>query len=109
MKNGYLVSTADGDNSVALGMEGLDLSEKSDEDDLEDDLSTMTPYGERLTTPEVGGHAYSRNSSFSSGHSDQHFHVMKRRNAFIQLEVNSVTGDMHELAEAKEKAAAVAA
>lgn len=77
MKSGY--------SDEGFGNAADHASEKSDED-LEED-------GERLVTPDMTGGVAggSRNSSLSSGYEDQqHFHVMRRRNAFIQMDVTSV-------------------
>ena len=74
-------------------------SERSDNESAECGLLEVqdqcTP--PRLTTPEIPAGQNSRNSSFSSTDDHGQFHVMRRRNAFINVDERSVNEDISKL------------
>lgn len=85
MKSGYVDEGLNEDNSENCDEEQVDVDEPKS--------SLGCPHAE--ASPERGGCSSSRNSSLSSGNED-HFHVMKRRNAYIQMDSGSAV-EPHEL------------
>ena len=74
------------DNETASGQEQL----------LQDPAQDSCTSPPRLTTPEIPAQN-SRNSSFSSTDDHGQFHVMRRRNAFINIDERSVNEDLSKL------------
>ena len=73
-------------------------SERSDNETASQEL--LEPHHQdsppRLTTPDIPAQT-SRNSSFSSTDDHGQFHVMRRRNAFINVDERSVNEDLSKL------------
>ena len=92
MKKGY---TEDLLNLDAVS-ERSDNETASGQDQLLQDPQDSCTSPPRLTTPEIPAQN-SRNSSFSSTDDHGQFHVMRRRNAFINIDERSVNEDLSKL------------